>query len=78
MLPATTKQWTLEGNHGFDSLQFDPSAPIPQLGQREVLVRFHFASLNYRDLIISKVKSSLFSLCRIIFLSSSLKARMHG
>ena len=59
MLPATTKQWTLEGNHGFDSLQFDPSAPIPQLGERKVLVRFHFASLNYRDVIILKVNSSL-------------------
>ncbi|KAL8908521.1 MAG: hypothetical protein Q9171_005414 [Xanthocarpia ochracea] len=66
MLPATTKQWTLEGNHGSDSLQFDPSAAIPQLGEREVLVRFHFASLNYRDLIISKGAWALPTLNHIV------------
>ncbi|KAL8698650.1 MAG: hypothetical protein Q9201_006448 [Fulgogasparrea decipioides] len=54
MLPKTTKQWTLEGQSGFDSLTFNPSAPVPHLGERDVLVRFHSASLNYRDLVISK------------------------
>ncbi|KAL8736866.1 MAG: hypothetical protein Q9181_002257 [Wetmoreana brouardii] len=54
MLPTATKQWTLEGQSGFDSLRFNTSAPIPHLGERDVLVRFHSASLNYRDLVISK------------------------
>lgn len=56
MAPTTTKQWTIEGQNGFDSLVFDEKAPIPELGQRDVLVHFHSASLNYRDLIIPKVR----------------------
>ncbi|MCJ1375067.1 hypothetical protein MMC20_006301 [Loxospora ochrophaea] len=52
MAPTTTKQWTVEGKSGFDSLTFDENASIPPLGEHEVLVRFHYASLNYRDLII--------------------------
>ena len=55
MAPTTTKQWTVEGKKGFDSLVFNEKASIPELGQRDVLVHFHSASLNYRDLIIAKV-----------------------
>lgn len=57
MAPTTTKQWTIEGKDGFDSLEFDDKAEIPTLGERDVLVNFHYASLNYRDLIITKVFS---------------------
>ncbi|KAI9848093.1 MAG: hypothetical protein M1837_001195 [Sclerophora amabilis] len=52
--PQTCKQWTIQGMNGFDSLQFNDSAALPQPGGREVLVKFHAASLNYRDLIIPK------------------------
>lgn len=55
MVPSTTKQWTVTGKNGFDSLSFNEKAEIPQLGDRDVLVNFHYASLNYRDLIIPKV-----------------------
>ncbi|MCJ1415957.1 hypothetical protein MMC32_002292 [Xylographa parallela] len=54
MAPSTTGQWTVEGTSGFDSLKFNKDAPIPSLGERDVLVHFHYASLNYRDLIIPK------------------------
>ncbi|MCJ1316180.1 hypothetical protein MMC15_001500 [Xylographa vitiligo] len=54
MAPSTTGQWTVEGTSGFDSLRFNKDAPIPSLGERDVLVHFHYASLNYRDLIIPK------------------------
>ncbi|KAL8647172.1 MAG: hypothetical protein Q9210_005717 [Variospora velana] len=52
MAPSTTKQWTVAGKSGFDSLQFDEKAQIPQLGDHDVLVHFHYVSLNYRDVII--------------------------
>ncbi|KAF6229298.1 hypothetical protein HO133_007414 [Letharia lupina] len=52
MAPSTTKQWTVEGKSGFDSLKFHDKAEIPTLGDHDVLINFHYASLNYRDLII--------------------------
>ncbi|KAL8944340.1 MAG: hypothetical protein Q9216_000525 [Gyalolechia sp. 2 TL-2023] len=58
MAPTTTKQWTVTGRDGFDSLNFEEKAQIPQLGDRDVLVHFHYAALNYRDLIIPKGKYS--------------------
>jgi len=54
MPPSTQKQWTVEGKEGFSSLKLNETAKIPPLGERDVLVRFHYASLNYRDLIITK------------------------
>ena len=55
MAPSTTKQWTVTGKNGFDSLSYNEKAEIPQLGDHDVLVNFHYASLNYRDLAIPKV-----------------------
>ncbi|KAG8527419.1 uncharacterized protein KY384_007571 [Bacidia gigantensis] len=54
--PSTTKQWTVNGKDGFSSFQFHEKAPLPPLGDNDVLVNFHYASLNYRDLIIPKGK----------------------
>ncbi|CAF9917142.1 MAG: hypothetical protein HETSPECPRED_003150 [Heterodermia speciosa] len=56
MAPTVTKQWTIQGQNGFDSLHFNEKAEIPKLGENEVLVHFYAASLNYRDLIIPKGK----------------------
>ncbi|KAH7116037.1 hypothetical protein B0J11DRAFT_115728 [Dendryphion nanum] len=56
MAPTTAKQWTVEGKNGFDSLKFNEKAPVPQLGDKDVLVKFYSASLNYRDVIIPKGK----------------------
>jgi NADPH:quinone reductase-like Zn-dependent oxidoreductase len=53
-VPKTTKAWTIEGQNGFDSLKFNQQAPVSPPGDYEVLVKFHAASLNYRDLIIPK------------------------
>jgi NADPH:quinone reductase-like Zn-dependent oxidoreductase len=53
--PKTTQQWTIEqGSSSFDSLAFNHSATIPALHEREVLVKFHYASLNYRDMLIAQ------------------------
>lgn len=56
-LPKTTKTWSIEGTSGFDDLKFK-EVPIPELSGNDVLVKFHFASLNYRDLIMPKGKLS--------------------
>ena len=56
MAPTTTKQWTIAGRDGFESLKFVENAEIPKLGDHDVLVDFHYVSLNYRDLIIPMVR----------------------
>ncbi|KAI0379387.1 NAD(P)-binding protein [Hypomontagnella monticulosa] len=54
MAPSSTKQWSVTGNDkAFDGLQL-VDAPIPALGDSEVLVKMHAASLNYRDVIIPR------------------------
>ncbi|KAF7597227.1 hypothetical protein BBP40_008069 [Aspergillus hancockii] len=48
------KQWSVQGKaNGFDELVYK-DAPVPKVGDNEVLVKFHAASLNYRDLVIPK------------------------
>lgn len=42
MAPSTTRQWKVEGYEGFDSLKFDEKATIPQLGDKDVLVKSAF------------------------------------
>ena len=56
LLNFRTKAWTIEGHDGFDSLTFNKEAPLSEVSDYEVLVKFHAASLNYRDLIITKGK----------------------
>jgi hypothetical protein len=58
--PQSTKRWTVQGATGFDSLRFD-EVPVAKLGPTEVLVKFHYASLNYRDLIIPMVSLLLWN-----------------
>ncbi|KAM3069469.1 hypothetical protein ACMFMG_005574 [Clarireedia jacksonii] len=52
-IPKTTKAWRIDGKDGFESLKLN-TEEIPELGANDVLVKFHAASLNYRDLIIPK------------------------
>lgn len=50
------KQWVVESKEkGFDGLVPQNNAPVPKVGENEVLVKLHAASLNYRDLVIPKV-----------------------
>lgn len=55
MAPTSNKTWIVEGKDGFESLKFNEKGSVPEIGEHDVLVRFHYASLNYRDLIIPKV-----------------------
>jgi NADPH:quinone reductase-like Zn-dependent oxidoreductase len=53
------KQWIVESkDKAFDGLVYQ-DAPMPKVGESEVLVKLQAASLNYRDLIIPKVQHLL-------------------
>lgn len=54
MAPSTMKQWNVGGRDGFDSLKLTKDAKVPELRDHQVLVKWHAASLNYRDLVIPK------------------------
>lgn len=57
MAPSTMKQWVVESKEkDFDGLSLQ-KAPVPKVGENEVLVKLQAASLNYRDLIIPKVNA---------------------
>ncbi|KAI0426242.1 putative alcohol dehydrogenase [Xylaria sp. FL1042] len=51
------RQWILNSQNGFEnSLEYQTNIPIPSpsaLGPKEVLVKMHGASLNYRELMIA-------------------------
>jgi hypothetical protein len=52
MAPTTQKQWSVKGKENrFDELKFE-EGEIPAVGDNDVLVKLHGASLNYRDLVI--------------------------
>ena len=50
-----TNRWVLKGTKGLDSLEFQKGAAVPEVGPKDVLVELHAASLNYRELVITKV-----------------------
>ncbi|KAK4152184.1 putative zinc-type alcohol dehydrogenase-like protein yoga [Chaetomidium leptoderma] len=55
-LPTSQKQWLIQGTgKGFDNLVFQ-DAPVPKVGDNDVLVKLHGASINYRDLLIPQGK----------------------
>jgi NADPH:quinone reductase-like Zn-dependent oxidoreductase len=57
-IPKTTRQWVVKDTKSdFDGLQLQDKVDIPQLGENDVLVKIQAVSLNYRDLIIPKVRS---------------------
>jgi NADPH:quinone reductase-like Zn-dependent oxidoreductase len=54
--PSQIKQWVVTDNkHEFDGLKLQ-DAPLPQVGDNDVLIKVHAASLNYRDLAIARVR----------------------
>ncbi|EHK42527.1 uncharacterized protein TrAtP1_002455 [Trichoderma atroviride] len=53
MAATVNRQWRLNGFTGFDSLVLKENR-IPEIGDSDVLVRWKYASLNYRDLVVSK------------------------
>ncbi|KAJ4309935.1 hypothetical protein N0V84_011227 [Fusarium piperis] len=39
MIPKTQKQWIIRGSDGFESLEFQKEAPVPSIGDQDVLVQ---------------------------------------
>ncbi|KAJ8065024.1 hypothetical protein OCU04_007325 [Sclerotinia nivalis] len=44
--------WRVQGTDGLDSLRYNPKEAIAELLEYDVLVKFHAAALNYRDISI--------------------------
>lgn len=71
---STMKQWVVESkDKDFDGLVYQ-DAPVPKVGESEVLVKLQAASLNYRDLIIPKVHDFLNYRTRQISQISTIKS----
>lgn len=59
MTSTNNKQWVLSRNDiGFDGLDLCET-PIPEVGDDEVLVKLNATTLNYRDLAIAKVYTTI-------------------
>lgn len=57
MAAKWTNRWVLKGQRGLDSLDFQKGVKVPELGPEDVLVELRAASLNYRELVITKVST---------------------
>jgi hypothetical protein len=55
-VPATFNKWTIKAAEAFAGLELHENVPIPAVGDSDVLVKFYAASLNYRDIAISRVR----------------------
>ncbi|KAL3461832.1 GroES-like protein [Aspergillus heterothallicus] len=60
-MPLITKTpaWLLTGQNGPSSLEFIDEYELPPLGDKDVLVRLHAASLNHREIAIARGKFNL-------------------
>lgn len=52
MSVKTTQAWQIVGSGSFDNLKFNEKFEVPEVTDHDVLVKFHSASLNFRDLVI--------------------------
>ncbi|KAL7949283.1 hypothetical protein V8C42DRAFT_361854 [Trichoderma barbatum] len=57
MASNTFKQWVLSSSNGLESLHLSSAAIPSTLDDYDVLVNLHFASLNYRDILIAQGKN---------------------
>jgi NADPH:quinone reductase-like Zn-dependent oxidoreductase len=64
MVLENFEQWVLDSQNGIESLVSRQAQMPKELGEHEVLVKLHAASLNYRDLAIAKVPINFFPLLR--------------
>ena len=56
-MPSYTHAWILKEQNGIDGLESIEQA-LPEVGDFEVLVKVHAASLNYRDIVLANVRQS--------------------
>ncbi|PGH03635.1 hypothetical protein AJ80_08656 [Polytolypa hystricis UAMH7299] len=57
--PSSTASWILTSQNVAASLQYVEQSDLPRVGEHDVLLKIHAASLNYRDLALSKGQHSL-------------------
>jgi NADPH:quinone reductase and related Zn-dependent oxidoreductases len=57
-MTSATRAWILKEQKGIDSLEV-VERTISAVGDFDVLVKLHAASLNYRDIVIAKVRQSI-------------------
>ena len=56
MAPSTAKKWSVvQGTGGSNSLELE-NVSLPDLGEDDVLVRIRAVSLNFRDLMVVRVR----------------------
>ena len=56
-LPKHTKAWVLDGQQeDFSSLKLIDELRLPELKDDQVLIKIYAVSLNYRDLVVVKVR----------------------
>jgi hypothetical protein len=64
-LPNTTPAWVIHASNndakGFENVKFEKEYPLPEVSEDECLVQIQAVSLNYRDLVIPKVKIAIIS-----------------
>lgn len=78
MAPNTFKQWILRDANGLESLHLS-SATIPStIGDYDVLVNLHFASLNYRDILIAQASTHLLASLNDIHLPFEVRMLIHS
>lgn len=61
--PQSTTAWILNSQDGIESLAFVEHLELSSVNENEILVKIHAASLNYRDLMLVKVKSFPYPMC---------------
>ncbi|ODM17031.1 hypothetical protein SI65_07430 [Aspergillus cristatus] len=54
-----TNAWILDGQNGIESLKKIDNRELPALGDHDVLVQMHAASLNHRDVAIAEAQHGL-------------------
>jgi len=54
--PQFTAAWVLNSQVGIEGLNFFEQLPLLPMREDEILVKIHATSLNYRELMIAKVK----------------------
>ncbi|KAB2576615.1 Zinc-type alcohol dehydrogenase-like protein [Lasiodiplodia theobromae] len=53
-IPKTMKRWVVRNFTGPEGLEIEEDVPMPELGPNDVLVKLSAASLNYRDLVVTR------------------------
>jgi len=49
------KQWQITATRGIEGLRLVDDASVDEVGNEEVLIELHAASLNFMDLFVAKV-----------------------